>query len=411
MKKVALLSLVASSIVMAGGYKIPENSTNAVALGAANIAHNHNSADAAYYNPAKMIFMSSENHIDANLIYIGLEEAKYEGDVTFNTTPLGSQDIKSETEDFLIPSLHYVSSSLGENGARVGMSIVSSGGLSKRWKDSVATMSAEEFSMQTIEFNPSVAFELSEKVGIAFGFRAISSSAVAKATPASNLIYQDMEGDSLDFGYNLALAYQPTKELEIGMTYRSKIALTLDGTADLKYTDLATGTTVLDGSYDGAVTLPLPASFDIAMAYTFSTQTVVEFVYERTMWSSYKELNFEYSDPTAEAIFGSAKDKSWSDANSYRLGITQKLEDFTVMGGVVIDKSPIPEENIGFELPGSDSVSYSLGMRYQVEKNLDLSLAGLYSIHEQRDVENDSLDGSFSGANVLFISMGVGYRF
>ena len=60
MKKILLMSLVASSILMAGGYKIPEASTNAVALGAANIAHNH-SADAAYYNPASMVFMSDEH--------------------------------------------------------------------------------------------------------------------------------------------------------------------------------------------------------------------------------------------------------------------------------------------------------------------------------------------------------------
>ncbi len=80
MKKIALLSLCASAVLLAGGYKIPETSTNSVALGGANIAH-VKSADAAYDNPANMIFMSDENHIEADIMYIGLSDTKYNGTV------------------------------------------------------------------------------------------------------------------------------------------------------------------------------------------------------------------------------------------------------------------------------------------------------------------------------------------
>jgi len=411
MKNIALISLVASSVLMAGGYKIPENSTNAVALSAANVAHNHNSADAAYYNPAKMIFMSDENHIDSNLIYIGLDETKYKGDVSFLGTPLGSQNIKSEKENFLVPSIHYVSSKLGKNSARVGLSVFSPGGLTKRWENSVASMGAEEFSMQTIEINPTVAFEVSKKLGVAFGFRAVHSSGVAKATPAANAVYQDMEGDSLDFGYNLALAYQPSEALEIGVTYRSKIDLVLDGKADLKYTDAESGAVRLDGNYDGSVTLPLPASLNLAVAYTMPTKTTVEFVYERTMWSAYNKLDFKYINPVAEFIFGNPKEKNWKNTNSYRLGITQELDTVTLMGGAVIDKSPIPEKTLGFELPDSNSYALSLGVRYQVNEKMNIGFSGLYSIHKERSVDNDDLDGTFSGSNVLLLSAGLGYKF
>ena len=41
-------------MLMASGYKIPETSTNSVALSGANIAHTR-STDAAYDNPANMI--------------------------------------------------------------------------------------------------------------------------------------------------------------------------------------------------------------------------------------------------------------------------------------------------------------------------------------------------------------------
>jgi len=53
------LSVAASSVVMAGGYKIPEQSLNSMALGAAYVAHT-TGADTAYFNPANMSFMDAE---------------------------------------------------------------------------------------------------------------------------------------------------------------------------------------------------------------------------------------------------------------------------------------------------------------------------------------------------------------
>ena len=51
------LSAVASSMLVAGGYKIPEQSLNSMALGAAYVAHTMG-ADTAYFNPANMAFMA-----------------------------------------------------------------------------------------------------------------------------------------------------------------------------------------------------------------------------------------------------------------------------------------------------------------------------------------------------------------
>ena len=406
MKKIALMSLVASSVLMAGGYKIPENSTNAVALGAANVAHNHNSADAAYYNPAKMVFMEDTQQIEAALMYIGLEKVNFKGTVAGTAT-----DEDSESETFLVPSLHYVSDKLGDNSARVGVSVVSPGGLSKRWKGTEGSKSAEEFTLQTIEFNPTAAFKLSDTIGVAVGFRVVSSSGIAKATPAPGVVYQDMSGDSVDFGYNLAFAYNPTKEIEVGLTYRSQVNLTLDGDADLKYPSPA-----IDGNYDGGVTLPLPAALNVAVAYTLPSKTTLEVVYEKTYWSAYQTLDFDYTDPTAEAVFGIPKAKEWSDTNTYRVGITQELDNLTLMAGYVYDESPVPNNTLGLELPDTDSQAVSLGGRYSVDKDLSVALSALYSMHDSRDITAadaniNGLVGEISGGNVLIISAGVAYKF
>jgi len=403
MKKIALMSLVASSVLMAGGYKIPETSLNGVALGAANIAHNK-SADAAYYNPANMVFMTNENHMEADLTYIGLSEINFKGAAGGTND---GDNIDSRDENFLVPSLHYVSGEV--SGARFGVSIVVPVGLSKRWDDVPASASAKEFTLETVEINPTVALPIGDKIGVAIGFRIVHSSGIVTAIPAAGAVSQDMNGDSIDFGYNLALAYKPTSELELGLTYRSKIDLTEDGDADLLYTP---GNAIPDlTNYSATLTVPLPAALSIAVAYTLPTETTIEFVYERNYWSAYKEINFNFDDSTAESIFGPSKPKNWNDTNAFRLGVTQELDKMTLMAGLVIDETPVPDATIGFELPDSDSVSVSLGGRYQINEKIDVGLAALYSMREDRTVKNTRLEGEFTDSNVLMISAGLGYKF
>jgi len=418
MKKIALLSLVASSVLMAGGWKIPETSTNAVALGAANIAHNHENADAAYYNPAKMVFMKDKNNLEVDLTYIGLDEINYKGNVGAAT----NQNLHSEKENFLVPTLHYVSPKLGDNDTRIGVSIVAPGGLSKKWKTEPAKTSAEEFTLEIVEVNPTVAFKINDKLGFAVGFRIVKTHGVVKSNgtavfpgPTVSTIARDMSGDATDFGYNIALAYNPVSALEIGLTYRSKVDLDVAGNAKLSSSaDSAT--------YDGgsSVTVPLPASLDLAIAYTFPTKTTLEMVYEKTYWSAYKNLDFDYSgtltSPFLIGAFDNAKPKNWKDTNTFRVGLTQELNDLTLMAGYVYDETPIPSKTVGFELPGTDTQAVSLGGRYKINESVDVGLSAIYSMHDSRtisaaDANDNGLVGEFSDGNVLIVSAGLGYKF
>jgi len=394
--KVTTLSLVAAGTLYAGGYKIPETSLDAIALSAANVAHSHG-AENAYSNPANMVFMENKQNIEADLIYVGLDPVRYKSND-------GTTDISAEKETFVLPSLHYVSKQLGNN-ARVGLSIVVPGGLSKRWSNSPAVERAKEFTLQVVEINPSAAFKINDKLGVAVGFRIISSTGIVKSSAAAS---RDMTGDSIDMGYNLALAYKPTKELEIGLTYRSNVDLTVEGNAKLYIGNAK----VYDGG--SSVTVPLPATIDAAVAYTFPTQTTVEFVYERVNWSAYKNLDFNYVStiPTIlQPSFDNPIAKDWKDTNVYRLGVTQQMKKYTFMAGAVKDESPVPNKSLGFELPDSDSVSVSGGLRYQYSKNLNVGFAALYSMRDTRKVTNDDVDGEFSNSNVLIMSAGLGYKF
>jgi long-chain fatty acid transport protein len=229
-----------------------------------------------------------------------------------------------------------------------------------------------------------------------------------------------MKGDALDFGYNLALAYKPTSNLELGLTYRSQVNLNVEGDATLSSTAVPAAS-IPAGSYNGgaSVSVPLPASLNAAIAYTFPTKTTVEFVYEKTYWSGYQNLDFDYStaptNPILTSAFDDSKDKNWEDTNAYRIGVTQELEKATIMAGFVYDDTAVPEKTLNFESPGSASISLSLGGRYKIDDNLDVGLSALYSMKEDRTVNTpvnqNGIDGEFTNSNVLIVSAGLGYKF
>jgi long-chain fatty acid transport protein len=280
--------------------------------------------------------------------------------------------------------------------------------LSKRWEAAVPKATAQEFTLQVIEFNPTVAFALSDTVDVGLGFRVLSSSGVVKVQGSVPFNYsQNMTGSAIDYGYNLALNSHPIPELSLAMTYRSKVDLSVEGNADLT-------SPLVNGNVPASVSVPVPAVLSLASAYSFSTGTTVEMTYERTYWSAYKVLNFDYSNPTAEAVFGASKPKNWEDTNTYRLGVTQKYDKWTAMAGVAYDETPVPDATFGYELPDSDAWIMSLGGRYQINKNWNIGMAGLIDIKESRTANQagaTGIKGEFSNARAYLATVGIEYKF
>ncbi|SFV52397.1 Long-chain fatty acid transport protein [hydrothermal vent metagenome] len=393
-KKIAL-SILAATTLFGGGYKIPESSLDAVALSSASIAAS-SGADASYYNPANMAFSKDKGStMELDLTYIGLSKVDYKG-TTWVGAPVNSNvptDTSSESENFLVPTLHYVSPAMGK--MRMGFSIVSPGGLSKRWKESPASLYAKEFTLKTVEINPTVSYKLTDAIAIGGGLRALYSDGIVK-----NAKY-DMTGDSWDFGYNVAVSVQMDKETTLALTYRSKINMTVDGTTSRTATGI---------NSDVRVDLPIPAAFNIALSHTIK-DTTIEAVIERNFWSSYKQLDFNFANSVNETNLGTPIPKLWSDSTAYRFGITHRLGRVTLMAGYAYDNTPIPESTINYELPSSDANIFSLGGKYRYNENFEFGLAALTALYKDRKVNNTKLNGEFTNSKSYLVSASVEYKF
>ncbi len=402
MVKGLALSAVASSVVMAGGWKIPEQSLNSMSLGAAYVAHT-TGADTNYYNPANMAFMDeTKSYVEGGLTLAHLPSNVY--------TLVDPYSGESETEDMLIPFFHYVAPAIGD--FRWGVSMVAPGGLTKRWKEQPQKSFAEEFTLKIIELNPSMSYKISDDFSVGGGLRLIYSEGVVRS---SGLVSRDMEGDTIEFGYNLAMTYKPTSDINLAATYRSNIDLKEEGTAKLY-----AGSTL---AYDGkaSVEVPLPAALNLAISKTWQETFTLEFNYERTFWSQYETLDFEYGGANLGGLtpyFDTPQDRNWKDTNTFRLGATIQMNKLTTMMGFAIDETPAPVETIGFELPDSDAKIFSMGFRYQQTDNLSWGAAFLYDSKESISVPSGvnpnpvlANGGGFSEGGAFLTTIGVAYEY
>lgn len=403
-KKIALVALagiLAAGPAFASGYRIPEQSLNATALSAAYVA-NTPAADASYYNPANMSRLENKWLSDASLSWIHLTSIEY------TDNAVASRNSGSRSEDFALPNLHVVSPEY--HNFRFGLSVVYPYGLSKRWDNPFPKSTAEEFTLKTYELNPTFAYKIGDTLSLGGGVRALFAEGKVKSHSAATTLARDLEGDTTEYGYNLAVSYRPMENWAFAATYRSKIDLNLEGEAILSFG----GTPRYQGF--AAVTAPAPAVLALATSYTCNDgKTTAEFTYDKTYWSAYDKLDFNYAQAfTALPLlaFDAPLAKNWVNTDAFRFGLSHRLNpQWTFMAGFAIDKNPVPDQTLSFELPDSDAKIYSGGLRYQPTDKLTLGAAYLFADKESRTVTNAGLNGTFDNSAAHLLTAGLQYRF
>lgn len=398
-KHIYILSFLTSTL-FAAGYQIPSNSINSYALATAYVA-NANGADSAYFNPANMVYNKDINEIEASLSYISLPSMKY--------SPTGGNgSIKTKDHDTVIPSLHYVSPRLTDNGLRLGFSISVPYGLTREWSDQPAKATAKKFSLKTIEFNPSIALPITKDLSIAFGIRYMKGEGEVEldALPTYSV---NMSGDDDAFAYNIALSYKATDKLQLALTYRSAITLSTKGNA-------VVASPWFTGTIGAALDVEIPDNLIIGAAYDFSKQTTVEVNYDKTFWSKVTQTDFNYANAILEASpLGTSSPKLWDDTVAYRIGITHKLDNLlTLMGGIAYSTNAASEAYVSYSSPEADSMTYSFGGRYSLNNNLDIGLSFLYADYKDRtsaQTPTTGVRGALSEKTAFAITTGIAYKF
>ena len=160
----ALSSVLIAGSALAAGFRIPEQSVDSTAKAGANVS-SATGADMSYYNPANMSWAKDTYQVEMDVNYIRLNS------ITYTDNRNSQLNGYSKEENFLIPTFFLVSHDY--NDFRFGLAMTAPYGLSKRWEQIFPRSTAEEYTLNVLEMNPTVSYKINHMFSVAGGVRFI----------------------------------------------------------------------------------------------------------------------------------------------------------------------------------------------------------------------------------------------
>ncbi|VAW67784.1 Long-chain fatty acid transport protein [hydrothermal vent metagenome] len=381
-KKVAVLAIstaIASgffhSSAQAAGFQLIENSARGQGNAFAGAAATANDASTVWFNPAGMTKLKNKQVSVAGHVIVPDASFTNNGSTDGSGNPLnGANDDGGRTA--LVGNLYWVTD-VGET--KFGLGITTPFGLTTEYDDTwVGRYLAVKTDMKTINFNPSIAREVTDKLSIGGGINILLADiTITNAVDFGSLLgdpqnrdgFAKLEADNLTFnefswGVNLGLTYDFTNDTRLGLAWRSEIVISVAGKADFSVP--ANAAPVLgsgafqDTNIKGRVTLP--QSFSMSLKQDISDVTLLADI-TWTGWSSFDELRIQYENPFQP---DSVTTQSWDDTFRYSLGADYKVNNtLTLRSGIAYDETPVPSaQRRTPRIPGNDRTWLSFGLTY-----------------------------------------------
>ena len=414
-----------ASAANAGGFQLTEQSALALGRAYAGVGVDGSDVSGVYYNPATMT-LHPGTQMQLGVVGVGLN-LDYVGDN-------GSRE-NGRKKPEVVPHA-FVSHQLTDD-AWVGFALTVPFGLSTDYSNDWDQAGDGTSAMiKVIDFNPNVAYKLSDKVslgaGVSFqyveaklGFNWSQHPALGQLGPLSPG-QSHLKVDGHAWGWNVGMMWTPVETVRIGISYRSKVEHTVDGTLKTEKNILIpkvlkptqpSDFTALPTSMNASVTMDAPAWAMLSAAWDVNDWLSLYGTFRWADWSSFQSLTID----TAYTPFESKK--NWKDTYLMTLGYDAKMSDFwTLRGGVGYETSTISDPTLRTgTIPDADRYWLAIGSSFHWTKNFqtDVAFAHLRGVHE-RSVYNHKLTtngvttehaGKFRKLDAYLLGVQAQYRF
>ena len=423
-----LLGSVVIGQVHASGFALIENGASGQGNAYAGAAAHAVDASTVYFNPAGMVRLDGEQLLFAG--HIISPESSFQNQGSSRAAAGGGGSLTGVNDDggqtAFVPNFYWVKPISDQTSFGIG--VLSLFGLATKYdKNWVGRYHAVETDLKTININPSVAFQVSDKLSVGGGINimyadivfsnAIDFGTLAGAPQSSTFEgFADLKGDNSSdpgYGFNFGLQYAMSPNTQLGVSYRSEVELNLEGNAD--FTVPAATVTALGGAGVGTVafldtgiksSVTVPASLALSIASKVGQVTYLADV-TWTGWSSFDELRINF-DNAAQADAVTTED--WSDTMRYSAGLDYQYSNSMILRtGVAYDETPIPNaERRTARVPGTDRTWLSFGLTYLMadELTLDVGYSHLFiddvrinnTLETSQAALNSTLTGEYSAS-------------
>lgn len=402
----------------AAGFQLAEYSATGLGRAFAGEAAIADNASAQARNPALLAQFDSLN-VSAGAIYVNPNI-----DLKGQSNKVGATQAHDVAGDAWIPNA-YAAMPINERWF-AGLAINSNFGMSTDLESSFAgTQFGNHTKVRTVEFNPNIAYKLSDEWQLGAGVRYVQGEGSIGATAPyyvphiAGQTLKYMEGDDHAWGWQAGAVWQPTADTRIGAAYHSQIKLDLSGHAEGLFYDMVMRQH--NGQYPGVLPLTLPASAELAAFHQLTPQWAVHGSLNWTEWSKFKELVADIQGLGNDTV----KVENWRNSYRLALGTTYTLDDSTrLRGGVAYDRSAVDTANRTLSIPEMDRYWFSAGIGHDFTPNLTVDAALTYIAGKKADVSEPrshipsdaqaGMMGTFSGqasGDIWLTGVQVTYRF
>ena len=401
----AVMAVCAASAAHAAGFMLTEQSAGALGRAYAGAGVDGTDISGVYYNPATMTLHPGTS-IQAGFVAVGLDLA-YEGND--GSTENGQYNTQA------IPH-GYISHQLTDN-MWIGLAMTVPFGMGTEYKDGWAWnnrgISAE---VLTFDFNPNVAWRVSDKLSLGAGISIQYAAADLKMHKSvySAEVNSEVDADSIAWGFNAGLMWSPLENLRFGLSYRSRINHNADG--DLTLSDSPAVGTMLPESFDATATISTPAWLMATAAWDVNDLLSLYATFRWTDWSSFDELTIKTNNP----MIGDSIKNKWQDTYLVSVGADLRFTNWwTFRAGIGYETSAVDDPQYRTAIiPDADRWWFALGSSFKATENMqiDVSAAWLHGTGE-RDLWNsyDQADskpvGRFENLDAYLFGVQLVYKF
>lgn len=298
----AVMAVCAASAAHAAGFMLTEQSAGALGRAYAGVGVDGTDISGVYYNPATMT-LHPGTKIQAGFVAIGLDLA-FEGSGSANNVNYDGVTENGQYNTQAIPH-GYISHQINDS-VWVGLAMTVPFGMGTEYDDNWPLanrgISAE---VLTFDFNPNVAWKVSDKLSLGAGMSIQYAAADLKMKEhLPQLPYTvdgEIDADSWAWGFNLGLMWTPMENLRFGLSYRSKVNhhadgdFTLDNLRDQDGNQVPGNPMNLLGTFDGKASLSAPAWAMATAAWDVNELVSLYATFRWTDWSSFDTLNIKSS--------------------------------------------------------------------------------------------------------------------
>jgi len=353
-----------ASFSHAAGFALIEQNASGLGNAYAGAAAVAQDASTVFFNPAGMTQLPDRQLVVAG--HLIKPRAEFSGTVT---PGIGGGDGGDAGGLALVPNAYYAFRLTPD--VHLGVGLNAPFGLKTEYDpDWIGRYQAIKSEVKTININPSIAYKVSDSLSLGAGLNIqwVEATLTNRQPLPAPVPLVTIKGDDYGWGYNLGVLWQATPATRLGLSYRSEVDYTLEGTSSAS--DPVVG--ALNGPVTAAVTLPDSASLSLFHKLSPTWDLLADVTW--TGWSDFDDLPIR-------GTVNKTTIENWEDILRYSLGATWHMSDkLSLRGGVAYDEAPVSDRFRTPRIPDGARTWVAIGGQYRLSRQsvIDFGYAHLF---------------------------------